>query len=162
MNMKSERLKKLEVELEDLEQWMRLGLVPKKDLEKHKEEIRSLKTKIDEEKERLRFIKESGEMEDYVTPKKSAARPVYSDAHTLPDEGGEQMTDAGLDMETESFEMDTMADEETESGGGGGSGTGAGTEEEAEVVEEEEDEDPFSDRMRWRRGILEDPDSDSW
>ena len=36
MNMKSERLKKLETELEDLEQWMNLGLVPKKDIEKHK------------------------------------------------------------------------------------------------------------------------------
>jgi hypothetical protein len=31
--MKSERLKKLEAELEDLEQWMGLGLVPKKDVE---------------------------------------------------------------------------------------------------------------------------------
>ena len=41
MNNKSERLKKLETELEDLEQWMRLSLVPKKDIEKHKEEIRS-------------------------------------------------------------------------------------------------------------------------
>ena len=40
MNIKSERLKKLETELEDLEQWMQLGLVPKKDLDKHKEEWR--------------------------------------------------------------------------------------------------------------------------
>ena len=74
MNIKSERLKKLETELEDLEQWMSLGLVPKKDIEKHKEEIRSLKQKIDEEKERLRFMKENGELEEYVTPKRSPAR----------------------------------------------------------------------------------------
>ena len=40
MNLKSERLKKLETELEDLQKWLNLGLVPKKDTEKHKEEIR--------------------------------------------------------------------------------------------------------------------------
>ena len=157
MNIKSERLKKLETELEDLEQWMNLGLVPKKDMEKHKEEIRSLRTKIQEEKERLRFMKESGDMEEYVTPKRSPARQAYAEPHTLPDmEVGDNMTDAGLDMETEAYEMETISEEETESGGGGGG------DEEATVVEEEEDEDPFSDRNRWKRGILEDPDSDNW
>ena len=160
MNIKSERLKKLETELEDLEQWMNLGLVPKKDIDKHREEIRSLKSKIEEEKERLRFLKESGDLEEYVTPKRSQARQAYSEPHTLPDmDAGENMTDAGLDMETENFEMETVTEDETESGGTGG---GAATEEEGTVVEEEEDEDPFSDRNRWKRGILEDPDSDNW
>ena len=156
MNIKSERLKKLETELEDLEQWMNLGLVPKKDGEKHREEIRSLKTKIDEEKERLRFMKESGELEEYVTPKRSPARQAYAESHTLPDmEMGDNMTDAGLDMETEAYDMETVHEEETESG--------SSTEEgEATVVEEEGDEDPFSDRNRWKRGILEDPDADNW
>ncbi len=157
--MKSERLKKLESELEDLEQWMGLGLVPKKDIEKHKEEIRSLKTKIDEEKNRLRFLKENDELEEYVTPKRSQARQAYAEPHTLPDmEINENMTDAGLDMETESYEMETVTEEETEEGSGGG----AGTEEEATISDEEEDEDPFSDRNRWKRGILEDPDRDNW
>ncbi len=159
MNIKSERLKKLETELEDLEQWMNLGLVPKKDIDKHREEIRSLKGKIEEEKERLRFMKESGDLEEYVTPKRSTARQAYAEPHTLPDmdAGGENLTDAGLDMETESFEMETAVEEETEGGGGGA------TEEEATIVEEEEeDEDPFSDRNRWKRGILEDPDVDNW
>lgn len=155
--MKSERLKKLESELEDLEQWMNLRLVPKKDVEKHKEEIRSLKSRIDEEKERLRFLKENGEYEEYVTPKRSNARQAYAEPHTLPDvEGSESLTDAGLDMETEAYDMET--EEETEGGGGGG----GATEEEAIAVEEEEDEDPFSDRNRWKRGILEDPDKDNW
>lgn len=159
MNIKSERLKKLETELEDLEQWMNLGLVPKKDMEKHKEEIRSLKTKIDEEKERLRFMKESGDMEEYVTPKRSNARQAYAEPHTLPDmEMGDNMTDAGLDMETESFDVETTATEEETEGGGGGKGA----DEEATVAEEEEDEDPFSDRNRWKRGILEDPEADNW
>ncbi len=154
MNMKSERLKKLETELEDLEQWMNLGLVPKKDIDKHKEEIRSLKGKIDEEKERLRFMKESGDMEEYVTPKRSPARQAYAEPHTLPDmDAGDNLTDAGLDMETEAYETETVTEDETE---------GGGTEEDATLVEEEDDEDPFSDRNRWKRGILEDPDVDNW
>lgn len=159
MNIKSERLKKLETELEDLEQWMNLGLVPKKDVDKHREEIRSLKTKIEEEKERLRFMKESGEVEEYVTPKRSPARQAYAEPHTLPDmEMGDNMTDAGLDMETEAYDMETITEEETEGGG-----TAHGTEEgESTLLEEEDDEDPFSDRNRWKRGILEDPDADNW
>ena len=156
MNIKSERLKKLETELEDLEQWMHLGLVPKKDAEKHKEEIRSLNMKIGEEKERLRFMKESGELEEYVTPKRSAARQAYAEPHTLPDmEMGDNMTDAGLDMETEAYDMETIAEEETE-------GSAASSEEGEAAAVEEDDEDPFSDRNRWKRGILEDPDVDSW
>ena len=151
--MKSERLKKLETELEDLEQWLNLGLVPKKDLEKHKEEIRGIKAKLDEEKDRLRFLKESGELEEYVTPKRNASRQAYAEPHTLPDmEMGDSFTDAGLDMETESYDAETSSEEET----------GVGTDEEATVVEEEEEEDPFSDRNRWKRGVLEDPDSDQW
>ena len=157
MNMKSERLKKLETELEDLEQWMNLGLVPKKDVEKHREEIRSIKSKIDEEKDRLRYLKESGELEEYVTPKRSNARQAYAEPHTLPDmDIGENMTDAGLDMETEAYDMETISEEETEGG------AGSGAEEEGAAPEEEEDEDPFSDRNRWKRGILEDPDVDNW
>ena len=155
MNMKSERLKKLETELEDLEQWMNLGLVPKKDVEKHREEIRSIKSRIDEEKDRLRYLKESGELEEYVTPKRSPARQAYAEPHTLPDmDIGDNMTDAGLDMETEAYDMETITEEETEGGGGA-------SEEDSTLVEEE-DEDPFSDRNRWKRGILEDPDADNW
>jgi len=154
--MKSERLKKLETELEDLEQWMNLGLVPKKDAEKHKEEIRSIRSRIDEEKERLRFMKESGETEEFVTPKRNPQRQAYAEPHTLPDmEMGDNMTDAGLDMETESFEMETITEDETEGGA-------TGTDDDATLSEEEEDEDPFSDRNRWKRGVLEDPDVDNW
>lgn len=156
MNIKSERLKKLETELEDLEQWMSLGLVPKKDVDKHKEEIHSLKDKIEEEKERLRFMKENGEVEEYVTPKRSPARQAYSEPHTLPDmDMGDNMTDAGLDMETESYDMETISEDETESGGSTEEG-------ESTLLEEEDEEDPFSDRNRWKRGILEDPDADNW
>ena len=152
--MKSERLKKLEIELEDLEQWMNLGLVPKKDVDKHREEIRSIRSRIDEERERLRYMKESGETEEFVTPKRNPQRQAYAEPHTLPDmEMSDNMTDAGLDMETENFDMETFADDETE---------GSSTDEDQTVMEEEEDEDPFSDRNRWKRGVLEDPDSDNW
>lgn len=154
--MKSERLRKLETELEDLEQWLNLGLVPKKDIDKHREEIRSLKTKIEEERERLRYLKESGEGEEYAAPKRPTGRQAYAEPHTLPDmEMGDNMTDAGFEMETEGYETETYTEEETESGTGG-------TEEEGTQSDEEEEEDPFSDRNRWKRGVLEDPDSESW
>ncbi|OGN56305.1 MAG: hypothetical protein A3D96_01955 [Chlamydiae bacterium RIFCSPHIGHO2_12_FULL_44_59] len=148
--MKSERLKKLEIELADLEQWMQLGLVPKKDIEKHVEEIRSLKTRIEEEKERLKFMKESGEAEEYVTPKRSPSRQAYAEPHTLPDMDMNE-TDAGLDMDTD-YDMETITEEETSPAEDG----------EVTLVEDSDEEDPFSDRNRWKRGILEDPDADNW
>ena len=164
MNIKSERLKKLEAELQDLDQWLKLGLVPKKDIEKHKVEMGALREKIAEEKERLRFLKESGAMEEYTPPKRSAhARQAFPDTASMPDIeiAEEGMTDAGLDMETESFEVETAAGEETESGATAGGG-GAEPEEEVVEEEEEEEEDPFSDRQRWKRGVMEDPDADNW
>lgn len=147
--------------MQDLEQWLKLGLVPKKDLEKHREEIHMLKDKINEEKERLRFLKESGEMEEYSVPKKPAhARQAFQEPHSLPDIdiGEEGMTDAGLDMETETYEAETTAAGEE----GEETAEGAPEEEGLPVEEEEEEEDPFSDRNRWRRGVLEDPDASEW
>lgn len=153
-HIKSERLKKLETELNDLEQWLKLGLVPKKDIEKHKEEIQAVRGKIEEEKERLQFLKESGEAEDYITPKRPAARAGYNEMPTIPDiDIGETMggTETGFEMETDAIEMDQ---------------TGEERENEEEVSEqEEEDEDDesyFSDRNRWRRGGIIDPDANDW
>lgn len=149
--IKSERLKKLEMELQDLDEWLKLGLVPKKDIEKHKKEIELLSKKIEEEKERLRSLKESGDSEEYSVPKRNPqARQAYQEPHTMPGvemEGDSNLTDAGLDLETESYDTETrtMSDEDGES-----------------TTYDEEEEDPFSDRNRWRRGILEDPDSDVW
>ena len=156
MNIKSERLKKLESELGDLDQWLRLGLVPKKDQEKHKEEIKSLREKIEEEKERLRFLKENGELEEFNIPKRPThGRQAFQEPHSLPDIdiGEEGMTDIDIDMETESFDLESSAGEES-----------AEHDEEAPAVpeEEEDEEDPFSDRNRWRRGILDDPESNDW
>ncbi len=154
MNIKSERLKKLEGELQDLEQWLKLGLVPKKDMEKHREEMGALQSKIQEEKERLRFLKESGELEEFTAPKRPQGRQAFQEAHSMPDMevAEEGLTDAGLDMETESYDLETTTGEEVVEEG----------DEENPVPEEEEEDDPFSDRNRWRRGILEDPDASDW
>src|ERR1700733_7314973 len=115
-HVKSERLKKLETELNDLEQWLKLGLVPKKDIEKHKEEILAIKAKIDEEKERLQFLKESGEGEEYVTPKRQNTRAGYTEMPTIPDidmtETASGLTDAGFDSDTESGESESSVIEE--------------------------------------------------
>lgn len=155
MNVRSERLKKLEIELSDLQQWLNLGLVPKKDVEKHKQEISTLEAKIAEEKERLRFLKENGEVEEFTIPKRQAGRQPLHEPHSLPDMdmGDEGLTDAGLDMETEPFDIDASNAQEDD---------GGDSETDTSYEEDEDEEDPFSDRNRWRRGILEDPDADNW
>lgn len=154
-HIKSERLKKLETELNDLEQWLKLNLVPKKDMDKHKEEIVAVRNKIEEEKERLQFLKESGEGEEYITPKRPAARAGYNEMPTIPDiDIGETMggNESGFEMETDAIEADQTVEERDE-------------EEEATEQEEEEEEDDesyFSDRNRWKRGGIIDPDANDW
>jgi len=149
MALKSERLKKLENELKDLQQWLKLGLVPKKDIVKHKEEMETLSKKIGEERQRLRDLKESGETEEY-TPPKRAGRAAYPVPQTLPEieVNEEPVTEAGVEMETETFIAETATGEEPE--------------EEEGAEEEEEEEDPFSDQSRWKRGVIKDPESDEW
>ena len=156
-HVKSERLKKLETELNDLQQWLKLGLVPKKDVEKHKEEILAIQSKIEEEKERLHFLKESGEGEEYITPKRSSTRTGYTEMPTIPDidmgETAVGLSDTGFDIENETGEIETSSvieeREEPE-------------EEHAESEETEEEDSFFSDRNRWRRGGIVDPDADDW
>jgi hypothetical protein len=154
---KSERLKKLETELHDLEQWLKLGLVPKRDIVKHKEEIQAVTSKIEEEKERLQFLRESGEAEDYITPKRSQTRAGYTEMPTLPDiDAAETATgnygDSFYQSDTEHGEGETVTS----------SDEAAGEEEEYTLVEEEE-ESYFSDKNRWKRGKnIVDPDADEW
>lgn len=158
-HIKSERLKKFEVELNDLEQWLKLGLVPKKDVEKHKEEITAVRTKIEEEKERLQFLKESGEAEEYVTPKRASARTGYTEMPTIPDiEMGETangLADTGFDLETEHEEAESSVMEDRDDG------------EDDKTSDEDDDKDEdddsyFSDKNRWRRGGIIDPDANEW
>lgn len=158
-HIKSERLKKLESELTDLQQWLKLGLVPKKDVEKHKEEIQSLQLKIEEEKERLAFLKESGETEEFAVPKKGQGRSSYTEMPTIPDidmqETGVGVSDSHFDMETDAVEFESEENDDTEDE----------SEEEGEEetsTSSEDDESYFSDRNRWRRGGIVDPDADEW
>lgn len=152
-HIKSERLKKMETELNDLEQWLKLGLVPKKDVDKHKEEIQAVKNKIEEEKERLQFLKESGESEEYITPKRPVTRAGYNEMPTIPDiDIGETMGghETGFEMETDAIDIEQTIEERDE-------------EEQTEHEEEDEDDESyFSDRNRWRRGGIVDPDANDW
>ncbi|MCH9631434.1 MAG: hypothetical protein S4CHLAM37_14570 [Chlamydiia bacterium] len=152
MNVKSERLKKLEVELKDLQQWMKLGLVPKKDIEKHQTEMEALQQKIEEEKERLRFLKENDELE-YAAPKRNQPpRSGFQEAHTIPDVNvDDNMTEGETESGNETFtESETISDDSSD------------TVTEDVTTSDEDEDDPFSDRNRWKRGILEDPESDDW
>jgi len=157
-HIKSERLKKLESELIDLQQWLKLGLVPKKDIDKHKEEILGVQAKIEEEKERLQFLKESGEAEEYVTPKRASGRAGYTEMPTIPDidmsEAAGTISDTGFDMESEYAESETTSVNDREEAE---EETSPGTAE-----EEEEDDSYFSDKNRWKRGGIIDPDADEW
>lgn len=162
-NIKSERLKKLESELKDLEQWLKLGLVPKKDVDKHKEEIIAVRNKIEEEKERLQFLKESGETEEYVAPKRQPSRAGYTEMPTIPDIDANEtmgaMSDTGFNMDTDFAETETVGTEERDEE----DEEHPTAEENTEAEEnEEEDESYFSDKNRWRRGGIIDPDADEW
>jgi hypothetical protein len=150
MQPKSERLKKLETELHDLEQWLKLGLVPKKDLEKHQNEIASLKEKVKEEHERLQGLKESGEVEEYSIPKRSSKSGYQEQGPDVEIGSDDGFTDIGFDLESETYES-TQATSATEAM--------YTVDEEAE---EDDDEDPFSDKNRWKRGMLDEQDTSQW
>lgn len=151
--MKSERLKKLEIELNDLQQWQKLGLVPKKDIEKHQEEINLISGKIDEERERLRFLKESGDVEEYIVPKKNPGRASYADNPTIPDM--DMQEDDSDNMEV-TMETVTMTAEST-------TASEAKDDDSSDDYTRSEEEDPFSDKNRWKRGMLDvNPESDQW
>lgn len=151
--VKSKKIKKLETELQDLEQWLKLGLVPKKDIDKHKEEITSLKQKIEEEKERLLLIKE-GEEGDVISPK-APARAGYNEMPSIPDvDMGESLhgsTETGFDVATDVIDIDHTAEEKEDD-----------DEEHTDHAEDEDDESYFSDKNRWRRGGIVDPDANDW
>ena len=156
-HVKSERLKKLETELQDLEQWLKLGLVPKKDVDKHKEEIRAVDQKIQEEKDRLQFLKESGDMDELVVPKRTPPRAGYTEMPTIPDmdmnEGSSHAQDSNFDTESETTETTTTLVDDR---GGDEDTTGD------DDPEDKEEESYFSDKNRWRRGGIVDPEADEW
>jgi hypothetical protein len=153
--MKSERLKKLEAELQDLEQCLKLGLVPKRDMQKYQEEREDLKEKIIEEQNRLKTLKESGDVDEFVPPKRGGSRSGFqSDMPTIPDMdyGDNALTDYDDSHEPDaSGELDTSSLIEEADG------------EDSESSETEDEEDSyFSDKARWKRGGIIDPEEDEW
>lgn len=151
--MKSERLKKLENELKDLEKWKELGLVPKKDLEKHDGEISALKDRIEEEKRRLEMTKESGEFEDFAIPKRNQNKQMY-EHQSLPDID-EDFEENNYEMESSYYENDHTTLFDIEMGG----------EEKTQTSQEydSDEDDPYSDKNRWKRSTeIVDPESDDW
>lgn len=154
--IKSERLKKLEAELHDLEHWYKLGLVPKNDEQKHKDEIAAIREKVKDEKERLQLLKETGDSEDFVAPKRNQPRAGYSEMPTIPDIDMAESA-GGFETEIETDEGPGFTEErtvhtETE---------GQKTESEETHVEVEE-ESYFSDKNRWKRGGIIDPEANEW
>lgn len=153
--MKSERLKKLEAELKDLEQWLKLGLVPKKDVPKHEAEIEAIRSKVDEERERLLFLKEN-DIDEYIAPKRAPARNAYqTEVPSVPDiefgdggntEGFEGSSDSESDADSESDDDDDSDDDE----------------EETDTEVEDEAESFFSEGRRWRSEGMIDPEADEW
>ncbi len=144
MTLKSEKLKRYEIELNDLEQWLKMGLVPKSDMEKHKSEIVAVKKKVTDEKKRLQNLKESGELEEYVTPRKQAPRSSFVESPTLPDTEAAEAATSTTELTTENGTTETGGEELDTS--------------EQTITEEE---DPFSDKARWKRGMLH-SDDDEW
>lgn len=158
--IKSERLKKLEQELSDLEQWLKLGLVPKNDIDRHTEEIQTIKAKIEEEKERLQFLKESGDAGDYAAPKRQQARSPYTEMPTIPDidihESSAGVSETSFDMDAETTEGDSSIIEERDEDDDDKT--------ETTTFVDEDEESFFSERSRWRRGFKDiiDPDANEW
>ncbi len=167
--MKSERLKKLEAELKDLEQWQKLGLVPKKDEAKHKAEIQGIAAKIEEERDRLQFLKDN-DSDEYVAPKRAPGRSAYqTEIPSIPDiEFGDNNATEGFQETEESqnnTESDTESDDEEEETEleETQADKAPQDEEEADDDDEEEAESFFSERRsRWRGEGIMDPEADDW
>ncbi|MCH9620702.1 MAG: hypothetical protein S4CHLAM20_01030 [Chlamydiia bacterium] len=153
--MKSERLKKLEKELAELKKWLDLDLVPKKDKEKHTVEMQTLQNKIDEEKKRLDYLKPNSDVEDFVMPKRGAAKQAY-EPQSMPDiEFDKNSDNSNFDMDNSTtFEADHTTLFDIEMAGGKDRAT----------AEFEAEDDPFSDKNRWKRtkDLPEDDFDDAW
>ena len=147
MKIKTERLKKLEAELKDLEQWLKLGLVPKNEIARHKNEIASIQKKVAEEEARIQFLKENGDVEESTTNRKNSAKATYSDDAYKGTTKTNHTNEMTLELETDVLDMDNMTQEEHE--------------EREEEEGNEELDDPFSEQSRWLRGVR-DNNFDEW
>lgn len=151
--MKSEKLKTLENELRDLKKWLDLDLVPKKDIERHKSEIKIIEEKIEEEKRRLTFLKENGDMEDYTLAKKAGQQKQLYEHESMADVSSqEETTEESFEVDSRSFEAERTTLFDIEMG-----------DREKSTQEYDSEDDPYSDKNRWRRSMeIVDPEQDDW
>lgn len=150
MSSKSDRLKKYERELADLKQWLKLGLVPKKDRPRHEQEMAALEQKIEEEQQRSKAAKDSLEGDDYIAPKRQAPKPAYGDNPTLSgiNLADDQGSESGFGLDSEATTLEESLYEHRDDTASGG------------------DEYGDMDRARkyydrWESGFR-DPDDDEW
>lgn len=149
MAAKTDRLRKLETELEDLKRWLDLGMVPKQDIKKHKDEIASIEAKIQDELDKIEYIKQNGQPEEFVTPKRQSNKLVVNDGPSISDldigdddyEENSFLEDESRDYDSQTSDSDTSSDD---------------------TSHDDYDQDPFHEKNRWRKREIIDPDSDDW
>ena len=116
-----------------------------------------------DEKERLQFLKDGGEAEEFMIPKRSAQKAGYNEMPTISDEaeGGSGLTEGSFDMETYFTDDSSFEDDDTQSATESPEGATKKTKRSKDETEVEE-ESYFSDKNRWKRGGIIDPDADEW
>lgn len=145
MPIKTDRLRKLESELEDLNKWLTLGMVPKKDIEKHKEEIALVQEKIDDELAKIEHIRQNGHPEEFVTPKRQSSKLVLNDGPSISD------MDVREDYDDVSVSDDETYDSQVSS-----------RDTQSDETQRDDDNDPFHERNRWKKRDIIDPEVDDW
>lgn len=145
MPFKTDRLRKLETELEDLEKWLTLGMVPKQDIPKHNEEICLVRERIEEELAKIEHIRLNGHPEEFITPKRQSSKLVLNDGPSISDlEVGEDHEDSSV-SDDETYDSQSSASETRE-----------------ETQRDEDDQDPFHEKNRWKKREIIDPEVDDW
>lgn len=150
--MKNEKIKKLEKELSDLEKWIQLKLVGEKDLKRHEQELKDLRKKIEEEKQRLIALKETGNVEEYPVPRKPAQKQLYEQPSISDIDNDAELSETDFDTESHTMEMDHSSLFDLDINEEGKS---------SHHREYDVDEDPYSEKNRWKRSTeFPDPDND--
>ena len=117
----------------------------------------------------MQFLKEGGEAEEFIAPKRAPQKGAYNEMPTIPDidanESSSGLTEGGFEttgyttMETsiEATAEEQYLTQDHEERNLAAAGIVDDVEE-----EEETEESYFSDKNRWKRGGIIDPDADEW
>ena len=133
VHQKSDKLKKLDRELKEAENWLELGMLSGPELEKHLNEIIAIKKRREDEINRL---KNAQDTDDDLITKKVYSKNSY-DSTNIHDMDHPDEYDLANLYEDDSF---THSDDD-----------------------DSDDDDPFSAARRWsRKNEIQDPESDDW